>query len=161
MNTKTCIVVVGPTAVGKTDFAIRLARHFDTDIISADSRQCFIELNIGVSKPSASQLKEIKHFFINSHHIQEEVNAAVFETLSLQYCKEIFKEHDHAIMVGGTGLYVKAFTSGLDEIPPSSSSVRKTISEQYKSNGLEWLQQQLKMHDPIFLKKGKHKTRNA
>src|SRR5690348_12303972 len=112
---KTCIVIAGPTAVGKTSFAIRLAQHFKTPIISADSRQCFKELNIGVAKPSAAQLQEVKHYFIDSHSIQEEVNAAVFEQYALQKVNEIFAQHDIAIMVGGTGLYIKAFCDGIDE----------------------------------------------
>src|SRR5690348_9608647 len=109
MNQKTCIIIVGPTAVGKTAYAIDLARHFQTSIISADSRQCFIEMKIGVAKPTIAELASVQHFFINSHHIQEEVNAALFEKLSLDWCKDIFLQHDVAIMVGETGLYVKAF----------------------------------------------------
>ena len=88
---KTCIVIVGPTAVGKTSLAIQIAQHFQTKIISADSRQCFKELNIGVAKPSAEELQLVKHYFINSHSIQDEVNAAVFEQYALEKINEIFK----------------------------------------------------------------------
>ena len=84
MKDKTCLVIVGPTAVGKTSVAVALAQHFNTEIISADSRQCFKELNIGVAKPSPGQLQLVKHWFINSHSIQEEVNAGVFEEYALQ-----------------------------------------------------------------------------
>src|SRR4051812_45799922 len=109
MKNKTCFVIVGPTAVGKTSLAIRLAKHFNTQIISADSRQCYNELNIGVAKPSPNELAEVTHYFINSHSIFDEVNAKQFEEYALQSADSIFKEHDVAVMVGGTGLYVKAF----------------------------------------------------
>ena len=154
MYTKTCIIVVGPTAVGKTDLSIELAKQFNTSIISADSRQCFQELNIGVAKPSPQQLACIKHYFINSHHVDEEVNAAVFEQLSLQWVSEIFSERDVAVMVGGTGLYVKAFVEGLDEIPPSSLQLRKQIISRYELEGIEWLQRTIKDQDPLFYENG-------
>ena len=92
MKNKTCLTIVGPTAVGKTSVAIELAQHFNTEIISADSRQCYKELNIGVAKPSPHQLAETKHYFINSHSIQDEVNAKVFESYALQAAESIFQK---------------------------------------------------------------------
>jgi tRNA dimethylallyltransferase len=154
MNTKTCIIIVGPTAVGKTSFAIQLAQHFHTSIISADSRQCFIELNIGVAKPFMAELHAVKHYFINSHHIQEDVNAALFEKLALQWGEEIFKEHDVVVMVGGTGLYVKAFAEGLDDVPPTHPAVRREIISKYEVGGLKWLQNELERIDPKFAATG-------
>ena len=154
MSSKTCIVIVGPTAVGKTSLALQLAKKFGTSIISADSRQCYIEMNIGVAKPTPHELSEVKHYFINSHHVDEEVNAALFEKESLQWTKEIFKRNDIAIMVGGTGLYVKAFTEGLDEVPPSSYTIRNKIIEEYNVNGILWLQQQMQQSDPAYFEKG-------
>ena len=154
MKEKTCIVIVGPTAVGKTSLALELARQFHTSIISADSRQCFIEMNIGVAKPSSRELQEVNHYFINSHHIYDEVNAALFEQLSLQWCNEIFQVNNVAVMVGGTGLYIKAFTDGLDEVPPSSSEVRNEIINHYHTHGISWLQEQVQKADPEFFKKG-------
>ena len=133
MKNKTIIVIVGPTAVGKTAAAVQLARHLHTAIISADSRQCFKELNIGVAKPSAEELQSVKHYFINSCSIQEEVNAALFEKLALQWVEEIFTAHDTAVMVGGTGLYIKAFCEGLDDMPAIDLSIRKNIQLQYCS----------------------------
>ena len=109
MNHKTCIIITGPTAVGKTDYAIELAQKYNTQIISADSRQCFKELNIGVAKPSAEQLKNIQHYFINTHSIHDEVNVKIFEQYALNAVEKIFATNDVAIMVGGTGLYIKAF----------------------------------------------------
>src|SRR5215510_12332667 len=117
LNQKTVILIAGPTAVGKTSVAIQLAKHFNTEIISADSRQCFRELNIGVARPSPEELRRIKHHFIASHSITEEVNAISFEKYALEKGKELFANNDTVIMVGGTGLYIKAFCEGLDEIP--------------------------------------------
>lgn len=98
---KTVVIIVGPTAVGKTAIAIELAKHFNTDIISADSRQCFKELKIGVARPSEKELKEVKHYFIASHSIHDEMNAAVFEKFALKIIDEIFITHDIAVMAGG------------------------------------------------------------
>ena len=154
MNRKTCIIVSGPTAVGKTDRAIELALQYNTEIISADSRQCYKELEIGVAKPSLSQLQKVKHYFINSHSIHEEVNAKVFEEYALKAVHEIFEKNDTAIMVGGTGLYIKAFAEGFDDFPEVEENIRKEINEEYKAKGFSWLQTQVKEHDPLFFDKG-------
>lgn len=154
MNKKTCIIVSGPTAAGKTAFAIDLALQKNTQIISADSRQCFKELNIGVAKPSPEQLKKVKHYFINSHSINEEVNAKIFEEYALKAVEEIFEHNDTAIMVGGTGLYIKAFSEGLDEIPFIDTEIRKKINGEYHLKGLQWLQDKIKKEDPLFFEMG-------
>ena len=154
MNSKTCIIVSGPTAVGKTGYAIDLAIKYNTQIISADSRQCYKELDIGVAKPSPAQLEKVKHYFINSHSIHEEVNAKVFEEYALRSVHEIFQNNDTAIMVGGTGLYIKAFAEGFDEFPKVDENIRKEINEEYKLKGFSWLQSQVKEKDPLFFEKG-------
>jgi tRNA dimethylallyltransferase len=141
---------LGPTAVGKTEAALQLASHFQTCIISADSRQCFRELNIGVAKPSAGILQSIPHYFINSHSVIEQVNAAIFETLAQRWVSEIFKFNKTAVMVGGTGLYIQAFCEGLDEIPLVDSSVREAIQGKYRQFGLEWLKEETRKNDPEF-----------
>ncbi|MBI2731093.1 MAG: tRNA (adenosine(37)-N6)-dimethylallyltransferase MiaA [Sphingobacteriales bacterium] len=151
---KTCVVVVGPTAVGKTSLAIDLAKKYQTQIISADSRQCYKEISIGVAKPSLQQLAEVKHHFINSHSIREEVNASVFEKFALEAVNHIFKNHDVAVVVGGTGLYINAFCNGIDEMPDIEPSVRRKIIQSYIENGLEWLQQQVKMNDELYYSTG-------
>lgn len=151
---KTCIIIAGPTAVGKTSFAIRLAQHFGTEIISADSRQCFKELNIGVAKPSAEELKTVAHHFIGSHSVHEEVNAGIFEQYALEKIDTIFSNHDIAVMAGGTGLYIKAFCDGIDKMPEIDPSLREKIIIAFKTNGLKWLQQQVKKNDPVFYEKG-------
>ncbi|MEJ8844038.1 tRNA (adenosine(37)-N6)-dimethylallyltransferase MiaA [Lacibacter sp. H375] len=151
---KTVILIAGPTAVGKTAVAIQLAKHFRTEIISADSRQCFKEISIGVAKPSAEELKEVKHHFINSHSIHETVTAASYEKYALEKVDELFQQHDLAVMVGGTGLYIKAFCEGMDEIPAVDKTLRNELQQNYQQHSIEWLQQQLQQYDPLFAAKG-------
>ena len=146
----TIVIVCGPTAVGKTAVAIELAKYFNTQIISADSRQCFKELNIGVAKPSLDELNSATHHFINSHSIHENVNAGFFETYALNAANEIFLHNNIAVMVGGTGLYIKSFCEGMDAMPIIDSNIREKIKQQYESNGLLWLQEQLQLKDPVF-----------
>lgn len=150
LKENTVIIICGPTAAGKTSFAIKLAQQLQTEIISADSRQCFKELNIGVAKPSAEELNAVKHYFINSHSICDEVNAAVFEQYALHAVSKIFEKHKVAVMVGGTGLYIKAFCKGLDEIPAVDEVVRQQVIEMYEQNGLAHLQTELALKDPEF-----------
>jgi tRNA dimethylallyltransferase len=154
MFSKTVIIISGPTASGKTELALEVARHFKTAIISADSRQCFRELNIGVAKPSQTQLELVRHFFINSHSIHEEVNASVFETLSMQWCDEIFTTQDTIIMCGGTGLYIKAFCDGLDEIPVIDEGIRKNILDNFNEHGFIWLLEAIRNADSLFYSSG-------
>jgi tRNA dimethylallyltransferase len=154
MQQKTCIVIVGPTAVGKTALAIRVAEHFNTAIVSADSRQCFQEMTIGVAKPSVEELSRVHHYFINSHSIHDEVNAMVFEQYALQSVNQIYASQNVAVMTGGTGLYVKAFCEGLDDMPPVSLTVREQISEEYQQKGLPWLQRQVEENDPLYYSNG-------
>jgi len=151
---KTVIIICGPTAVGKTAVAISLAKHFNTEIISADSRQCFKELKIGVARPSEEELKKVPHHFIASHSINENVNAVFFEQYALRKVNELFQQHDHVIMVGGTGLYIRAFCEGLDEMAPVDDLIRKKITENYELNGLLWLQDEVKKKDPKFFAAG-------
>ena len=154
MLNKTCVIIAGPTAVGKTAAAIEMARHFSTAIISADSRQCFKEMTIGVAKPTPEELAQTPHYFINSHSIHEEVNAAVFEQYALQKAGGLFQQHDLVVVTGGTGLYLKAFCEGLDDMPPVSPAVRQAITTAYEQHGLGWLQQQVQEQDPLYYDNG-------
>ncbi len=153
-KTKTVIIICGPTAVGKTAVAIALAKHFSTEIISADSRQFFKELNTGVARPSEKELAEVKHHFIASQSIHEEMDAAVYEKIALQKTTELFEKYDALIMVGGTGLYIKAFCEGLDAIPTVDMATREKIKTAYEEKGLSWLQEQVREKDPEFYKIG-------
>jgi tRNA dimethylallyltransferase len=151
---KTCIIISGPTAVGKTALAISVAQHFSTHIVSADSRQCYKELTIGVAKPSLDELSAVPHYFINSHSIHESVNAAVFEKYALEKVEDIFLTNDVAVLVGGTGLYINAFCTGMDEVPVISPGIRENIIRKYEMGGLAWLQDEVKKKDPIYFSKG-------
>ena len=154
LKSKTIIVVAGPTAVGKTSVAIEIAKHFQTQIVSADSRQCYRELHIGVAKPNSQQLNQVKHYFIDSHSIHETVNAASFEQYALHAAEEIFKHKKIAVMVGGTGLYMKAFCEGLDKIPQIHQDIRNDIISGYNLSGLSWLQEEVKKNDPTYFSGG-------
>lgn len=151
---KTVVIIAGPTAVGKTTVAIQLAKHFQTEIISADSRQCFKELNIGVARPSVKELQQVPHHFIATHSINEEVTAITFEQYALKKVTELFQTHDVIVMVGGTGLYIKAFCEGLDLIPEIDTAIRQQVIQSYEEKGLPWLQQQLQEKDALFSKEG-------
>lgn len=151
---KTCIIIAGPTAVGKTSIAIDVAEHFNTSIISADSRQCYKELNIGVARPSKAQLARVPHFFIASHSVNEDVNARTFEKYALDVAEELFKTKETIVMVGGTGLYIKAFSDGLDKIPEVPAEIHSSVIASYQDQGIMWLQQQLKKSDPLYAAKG-------
>jgi tRNA dimethylallyltransferase len=153
-DNKTVVIIVGPTASGKTSAAIELAQDFKTEIISSDSRQCYKELNIGVARPTEQELETIRHHFIASHSIHDSVNATTFEQYALEKVDELFKTHDVVIMTGGTGLYIKAFCEGMDEIPNVPGEVRNMIISKYKENGLPWLQNEIQRKDEIFYKTG-------
>jgi tRNA dimethylallyltransferase len=154
VNNKTVILLTGPTASGKTSMAIELAQKFHTSIISADSRQCYREMNIGVAKPSAQQLAAVHHYFINSHSIFDPVNAATFAQAASQAATDILSNTNVAIMTGGTGLYIKAFLEGLDDIPSIPDNIHTNIAEEYEAKGITWLQEQLKEKDPLYYSKG-------
>lgn len=151
---KIVFLIAGPTAVGKTSLAIQLAKHFKTEIISADSRQCYKEITIGVAKPSIEELQQVPHHFINSHSVHDTVNAASFEKYALNIADKLFQEHDHVVMVGGTGLYIKAFCEGMDVIPLVNEDIRRELQDNYQHMGMGWLQQQLQLHDPLFAATG-------
>jgi tRNA dimethylallyltransferase len=148
--TPTVYIVVGPTAVGKTKYAIELAQKLQTEIISADARQCYQELNIGVARPSLEELATVPHHFIASHSIQETINAGIFEQYALAKSTELLEKFGSAVMVGGTGLYIKAFVEGMDQIPAIDPAVRNQIQQDLSSKGMDWLQDQVQKLDPVY-----------
>jgi tRNA dimethylallyltransferase len=148
--TPTVYIVVGPTAVGKTNYAIELAQKLQTEIISADARQCYQELNIGVARPSLEELATVPHHFIASHSIQENLNAGTFEAYALKKVTELLAKFGSVVMVGGTGLYIKAFVEGMDQIPAIDPAVRSQIQEEIALKGMDWLQAQVKTLDPDY-----------
>ncbi len=155
---QTVYIIVGPTAVGKTSFAIELAKKLNTQILSADARQCFKELNIGVARPSENELSKVPHHFIASHSIEQEMNATIFENYALEKTTQLLDKHNSLVMVGGTGLYIKAFCEGLDLIPTINPEIRMEIIQQYEKLGLRWLQKELSVKDPIYWEKGEQKN---
>ena len=155
---KTVYIVVGPTAVGKTSFAIALAKAFNTEIISADARQCYKEMNIGVARPSVDELKAVPHHFIASHSITENINASYFENWAMDKVESLFSTKDAIVMVGGTGLYIKAFCEGLDLIPAIDAEIRENIIAQYEKLGMRWLQKEVSVKDPQYWEKGEQKN---
>ena len=144
MSDKKLTIVAGPTAVGKTAFAIELAKKLDSPIISADSRQVFKELNIGVARPSEEQLSEVKHYLIAHTSIHQPYNAGVFAKEARMIINQLFEKHDNLVVCGGTGLYIKALINGFDPLPPSNEKLRQELEENYASLGIEFLQEKLK-----------------
>ena len=150
---KLLICVVGPTAIGKTSLAIKLAKAFSTEIISADSRQFFREMTIGTAVPSESELNEVTHHFIHHKSIFEAYSVGDFERDSLALLHEFFKRNNTAVMVGGSGLYIDAVVKGLDIFPEVASEIREDLMETLKENGIEQLQAELKKVDPHYFEK--------
>lgn len=147
---KTLIVVVGPTAIGKTDLAIQLAQHYHTEIISADSRQFFKEMSIGTAKPLQAELLEVKHHFIDSHSINSPFSVGDFEKESITLLEKLFDKHDTAILVGGSGLYIQAVCEGFDDIPKATDEVRTKWNNIFATDGIEALQSALITVDPDY-----------
>ncbi|WP_282136207.1 tRNA (adenosine(37)-N6)-dimethylallyltransferase MiaA [Seonamhaeicola maritimus] len=151
MSTKTkyLISIIGPTAIGKTALSIKLAQHFNTDIISADSRQFFREMLIGTAAPSLEELASAKHHFIHHKSIHDDYNVGAFERDAIEKLNALFKKKNIIIMVGGSGLYVDAVTKGLDYFPDVDSYIREDLNNRLKTEGLESLRKQLKELDEI------------
>ncbi len=147
-------MVCGPTAVGKTAVAIDLAQKLGTSIVSADSRQCYREMNIGVARPNTDELAVVKHYFVNEFPISIALNAADFEKLALQYLDEIFTTNNTAVVCGGTGLYIKALTEGLDEMPSTDPVIVADIEQHFAEQGMQWLQDAMNSEDPEFFESG-------
>lgn len=153
MPQKTLIVVVGPTAIGKTELAIKLAQFYTSEIISADSRQFFKEMNIGTAKPSLQELAAAPHHFINSHSIQTLFSTGDFEVEGLKLIDQLFKKHETLIMVGGSGLYIDSICKGLDDLPEIDLEIRNQLNEKLATEGIEAIQIQLQKLDPEYFEK--------
>ncbi len=152
-NKPLLICVVGPTAIGKTSLAIKIANHFSTEIISADSRQFYKEMNIGTAVPSLKELKAAKHHFIQNRSVFENYSVGQFEKDAIQLLNSLFKKKQVIVMVGGSGLYVDAVVKGLDEFPKVSQEIRNTLNNDFEEKGIEFLQEELKQRDPIYYDK--------
>jgi len=150
LPTKSLLVIAGPTASGKTAIAIQLAQHYNTVIVSADSRQFYKEMSIGTAKPTSEELSAVKHYFIGSHSITENFSVGDYEKQSLALLDELFKIHDLVILVGGSGLYIKALCEGFDDIPQADPGIREELNREFAEKGIIVLQEELKKADPVF-----------
>lgn len=150
MNHKYLIIIGGPTASGKTKVAIDMAKHFNTVILSADSRQFYREMNIGTAKPNAEELEVVTHHFINSMSIQDEYSVGDFEKEAIRLLDDIFSEKNVAVMAGGSGLFIKAVCEGLDEFPDVPAAINQQLAAEFAEGGLTFLQNELKEKDPNY-----------
>ncbi|WP_291782246.1 tRNA (adenosine(37)-N6)-dimethylallyltransferase MiaA [Cecembia sp.] len=144
--------MLGPTAVGKTALCLKLAKKFETEIISADSRQFYRETEIGTAKPSFAELQEVKHHFVGHKSIWDNYDVKTFENDTLSLLESIFKKKDLVILTGGSGLFIDVVCSGLDEIPDVDPLIRKELIESFEKNGIESLQKELESFDPEYFK---------
>ena len=149
VNDKKLIIVQGPTASGKTALSIALGNHFNTEIISGDSRQFYQEMIIGTARPSINELKTVKHHFISSHSVLDEFNTSDFSLKAREICASLFETKDQVILVGGSGMYIDALTFGLDEIT-ADESIRQALNQIYENQGLDILVNELHEKDPEF-----------
>ncbi len=149
-NQKHLLIIAGPTAVGKTALAIQLAKHFNTEIISADSRQVFKEISIGTAKPTKEEQDGVAHHLIDHISIRQPFSAGDFERETLKKLDELFKQHALVILCGGTGLYIDAVCKGFDEGLVSDEEVKREIEENYTEKGISWLQEEIKKLDPAY-----------
>jgi tRNA dimethylallyltransferase len=151
---KTAIIVAGPTAVGKTAFSVGLAGRLGTEILSVDARQCYRELSIGVAKPSADELSAVPHHFIDSHSVTDNLNAAVFEAYALKAADDVFSRYDTLVVCGGSGLYLRAFLEGIDEMPEVPPHYVREAEALLSEGGREALAAALRSEDPLFAADG-------
>jgi len=147
-SNKYLISVVGPTAIGKTTLSIKLANHFNTEIISADSRQFFKEMQVGTAAPTKDELEQAKHHFIHHKSILDSYNVGAFEKEALKKITQLHKTNNVIVLVGGSGLYVNAVTNGLDDFPKIDKTIREKLNKKLANEGLESLQKQLQQLDP-------------
>jgi tRNA dimethylallyltransferase len=147
---KTLIVIVGPTAIGKTALAIKVAQQLGTEILSADSRQFFAEMEIGTAKPSKEELLAAPHHFIGSHHVEELFSTGDFEVQAISLLDTLFRDKQEVVMVGGSGLYVNAVVNGLDDLPQTDLSIRASLNERFLSEGLAGIKAELAILDPEY-----------
>lgn len=147
---KTLKVVIGPTGIGKTDFAIRLAEEHGCPILNADSRQLYRDIPIGTAAPTAEEQARVKHYFVGTLGLEDYYSAAQYEHDALQLMQELFKDHDTLVMSGGSMMYVDAVCNGIDDIPTVDDETRSLLKHRYETEGLEPLVAELRLLDPEY-----------
>jgi tRNA dimethylallyltransferase len=146
----TLIVILGPTGVGKTELSLQLAEEYGCPIVSADSRQIYRDLPIGTAAPTAEEQARVKHYFVGCKELTETYNAGQYARDCKELLKELFKLHEHVVMVGGSMMYIDAVCKGLDDIPNVTEEVRRTVRQEYAEKGLAWLQKEVELLDPTY-----------
>ncbi|MEG0455103.1 MAG: tRNA (adenosine(37)-N6)-dimethylallyltransferase MiaA [Bacteroides sp.] len=152
MSQKTLIVLIGPTGVGKTELSLRLAEHFQTGIVSSDSRQLYADLKIGTAAPTAEQLNRVPHYLVGTLQLTDYYSAAQYEQEALAVLETQFEQHDVMILTGGSMMYVDAICKGIDDIPSIDAETREIMLQRYESEGLEKLCAELRLLDPEYYK---------
>ena len=147
---KFLVIITGPTAVGKTSAAVATAKHFQTDIVSADSRQIFRELSVGTAVPGPEELSAVTHHFIHSHSIHDSYNASLYEAQAVELIENLFKKKDIVVMTGGSMLYIDAVCKGIDQVPDIDPELRKMLKTRLEEEGIESLRFELKKLDPLY-----------
>jgi tRNA dimethylallyltransferase len=147
---KTLIVIAGPTASGKTAFAIKMAKALNTVILSADSRQFYKEMSIGTAAPTEEELSQAKHYFVHHISIEDKYDVADYERDAMQLLDELFKTHDAVIMTGGSGLFIDAVCNGIDAMPDVEPEIREKVQKLYDDGGLKALQDEVQRLDPKY-----------
>ena len=152
MSQKTLIVLIGPTGVGKTELSLRLAEHFNTDIISSDSRQLYTDLKIGTAAPTPEQLQRVPHHLVGTLLLTDYYSAAQYEQEALSTLEKLFTQHDVAVLTGGSMMYIDAICKGIGDIPSTDAETRETMMKRYEDEGLERLCAELRLLDPEYYK---------
>jgi len=147
---KTLLLIVGPTGVGKTELALRVAERFGSPIVSCDSRQVYREIPIGTAAPTAEEQARVKHYFVGCKELEEDYNAGQYERDALALLDQLFQDHEVIVMTGGSMLYADAVCYGLDDLPNVPDAIRKDVQQHYEQEGISWLQSEVKRLDPAY-----------
>ena len=149
---KTLLLILGPTGVGKTELSLRVAEHYGCPILNCDSRQVFKGIPIGTAAPTAEEQARVKHYFVATRELEEDYNAGQYERDALELIEQLFEQHDVLVMTGGSMLYADAVCKGLDDLPAVPPSIRQHVQEQYQTQGITWLQSEVQRLDPEYWK---------
>lgn len=147
---KTLVLILGPTGVGKTELSLRVAEHYGCPILNCDSRQVFKSIPIGTAAPTEDELSRVKHYFIATRELEEDYNAGQYERDALRVLEDLFRTHEVVVMTGGSMLYADAVCYGLDELPAVPAAIRRSVQESYEKHGLNWLQAEVQRLDPNY-----------